>query len=140
MIEWGTEGRGLKATEAEIRRKYHKLSLCYHPDRHVRSVEEQKFAHKKFPSIEFAKRVLLDSHLREIYDEYGYRGVLLFLESSQGGNRADTISLLRKVQSHSERSAFGRFYMPLSFRNPQQTPVIDQVLVTQGVQVCTLLP
>ncbi|OQR72685.1 dnaJsubfamily C member 5B isoform X1-like, partial [Tropilaelaps mercedesae] len=78
---WSTEtGLGLyevlglnkKATDTEIRRAYRRLALEYHPDRN-----KEVDAARKFRRVQYAQKVLLDPHKRQIYDKFGRRGLKL---------------------------------------------------------------
>ncbi len=62
------------ASEAEIRKSYKKLSLKYHPDRHVDS-DKEKYT-EKMKSINEAKEVLLDRKRRAVYHAKGLDAAL----------------------------------------------------------------
>jgi DnaJ family protein A protein 2 len=57
------------ATESEIKKAYHKLSLVHHPDKNTDENKEE--ATKKFSELNQAKNVLLDSQKRSMYDQVG---------------------------------------------------------------------
>lgn len=57
------------ATHQEISRGYRKMSLKYHPDKHINSTDEQKkLAEKKFSDLTLVKDILLDEEKRVQYD------------------------------------------------------------------------
>ncbi len=57
--------------EAEIKYKYRKLAFKYHPDRNQNNEE----ATEKFKEATEAYEVLCNSEKRNIYDQYGHRGL-----------------------------------------------------------------
>jgi len=59
------------AGEDEIKAKYRKLALKYHPDRN----QGNKEAEEKFKEAAEAYEVLRDSQKRNIYDNYGHQGL-----------------------------------------------------------------
>jgi len=59
------------ATYEEIKAKYRKLALKYHPDRNAGDKE----AEQKFKQINEAYQVLSDEQKRSIYDRYGKEGL-----------------------------------------------------------------
>ena len=67
------------ATEQEIRKAYHKLSLQWHPDKNPSEEAKTKFA-----EISEAKSVLSDKKMREMYDNMGENG-LKARQQQQGG-------------------------------------------------------
>lgn len=60
------------ATDAEIKKAYHKLALKYHPDKNKENKEE---AEEKFKKVKRAYEVLSDSKKRRLYDQYGEQGI-----------------------------------------------------------------
>lgn len=72
-----------KASEADIRKQYFKLSRIYHPDRHSNAKELQQIAIQHFRAIEYAKTILLEPEKRLIYDILGYKGLQLFTQEQQ---------------------------------------------------------
>jgi len=59
------------ATDKQIKREYHKLSLKYHPDKNPGDAE----AAKKFLEVATAHDVLSDPDKRQIYDIHGEEGL-----------------------------------------------------------------
>ena len=63
------------ATPEEIKKAYRKLSLKWHPDKHVNDSEkEKKEAEEKFKEIAEAYAVLSDEKKKQEYDTYGFGG------------------------------------------------------------------
>ena len=62
-----------KASQKDIKSKYRKLALKYHPDK-VRP-EEKEQAEQFFHKVNEAYSVLSDEKKREIYDKYGKKGI-----------------------------------------------------------------
>ncbi|CAA9986425.1 heat shock protein, putative [Plasmodium knowlesi strain H] len=58
------------ATENDIKKAYKKLTMKWHPDRHV-DPEYKKIAEEKFKIVLEAYEVLSDDYKRRIYDLYG---------------------------------------------------------------------
>lgn len=72
---------GLKksCTAKQIKSKYRKLALQYHPDKFKGNNEEEKEqAEEKFIQISQAYSVLSDEKKRSIYDQYGIHGLEAF--------------------------------------------------------------
>lgn len=67
------------ASQAEIKKAYHKLARQYHPDLHP----DDKDAQRKFQQVQAAYDVLKDPSKRELYDRYGSS----FEEATTGGPR-----------------------------------------------------
>lgn len=59
------------ATDDELKARYRKLALKYHPDRNP----DNKEAEEKFKKAAEAYEVLRDPQKRQIYDQYGYQGL-----------------------------------------------------------------
>lgn len=63
------------ATADDIRKKYKKLAIKWHPDKHVNDSEaDKKAAEDKFKEIAEAYAVLSDENKRKQYDMYGFTG------------------------------------------------------------------
>lgn len=61
-------GVSKSATQAELKKAYHKLAMQYHPDRN----SHDKEAEKKFKEINAAYDVLKDEQKRAAYDRFGH--------------------------------------------------------------------
>jgi len=64
-------GISKKASDDEIKARYRKLALKYHPDRNP----GEKTAEEKFKEAAEAYEVLRDPQKRSIYDRYGHQGL-----------------------------------------------------------------
>lgn len=64
-------GVSKSASEAELKAAYRKLALQYHPDRNP----DNKAAEDKFKEAAEAYDVLRDPQKRQLYDQYGHRGL-----------------------------------------------------------------
>jgi molecular chaperone DnaJ len=64
-------GLSRDATDVEIKSRYRKLALKYHPDRNP----GEKTAEEKFKEAAEAYEVLRDPQKRSIYDQYGHQGL-----------------------------------------------------------------
>lgn len=69
----------------DIKKKYRKLALKYHPDKNPDNAE----AEEMFKKINQAHRILSDEKKREIYDKYGSFG--LYLADQFGDDMVDTV-------------------------------------------------
>jgi len=68
-------GVSKNATQEELKQKFRKLSLQYHPDRQVgKSDSEKKEAEEKFKEVNEAYSVLSDKDKRAKYDQFGFDG------------------------------------------------------------------
>ncbi|CAH0556461.1 unnamed protein product [Brassicogethes aeneus] len=63
-----------EATKEEINNAYRRLSLMYHPDKHVEQAAKEK-AEVLFNKTKRAYEVLSDPHRRAIYDSLGMKGL-----------------------------------------------------------------
>ena len=63
------------ASDAEIKKKYKKLAMKYHPDRNSGDEETKKNNEEKFKDISKAYTVLSDSDKRKKYDMFGEEGM-----------------------------------------------------------------
>jgi molecular chaperone DnaJ len=64
-------GVGRDADATELKAKYRKLALKYHPDRNP----DNKEAEDKFKEAAEAYEVLTDPQKRSVYDQYGHKGL-----------------------------------------------------------------
>ena len=81
------------ASEDEIKKAFRKLSLKWHPDKHVNDSEaDKKAAEEKFKDIAEAYGVLSDKEKREKYDRFGtVDGGFDFETTGFGGMSTDDI-------------------------------------------------
>jgi len=63
-------GVNKNATDRQLKKAYHKLSMKYHPDKN-----KAKDAEKRFVEISHAYEVLSDKKTRDIYDQFGEEGL-----------------------------------------------------------------
>jgi len=61
------------STDADIKKKYRKLALKYHPDKNPNNEE----AEEMFKKINHANSILSDEKKRQLYDEYGSFGLYI---------------------------------------------------------------
>ena len=61
------------STNEEIKKKYRRLALKYHPDKNPNNVE----AEEMFKKINHANSILSDEKKRPLYDEYGSFGLYI---------------------------------------------------------------
>ncbi|WP_341764212.1 molecular chaperone DnaJ [Candidatus Tisiphia endosymbiont of Beris chalybata] len=77
------------ATQAELKKAYHKLAMQYHPDRNSNDTQSEK----KFKEISAAYDVLKDEQKRAAYDRFGHeafvKGGGASSTRSNSGNGAD---------------------------------------------------
>lgn len=82
-------GVSKNATQAELKKAYHKLAMQYHPDRNSNAIQ----AEKKFKEINAAYDVLKDEQKRAAYDRFGHeafvKGGGASSTRSSSGNGAD---------------------------------------------------
>ena len=60
-------GVPLNASEAEVRKAYHKLAIHWHPDKNIHNITE---ATRKFQLLQMAESTLLDPEKRADYDHH----------------------------------------------------------------------
>ncbi|XVN42992.1 MAG: molecular chaperone DnaJ [Candidatus Rickettsia vulgarisii] len=77
-------GVSKSATQAELKKAYHKLAMQYHPDRN----SHDKDAEKKFKEINAAYDVLKDEQKRAAYDRFGHDAFHNGGGTSAGGFRS----------------------------------------------------
>ena len=65
------------ATKDEIKKGYRKLAVQYHPDKNPGDKE----AENKFKEATEAYEILSDEQKRQIYDQYGFAGLEIFLKT-----------------------------------------------------------
>lgn len=81
-------GVSKNATNDELKRAFHKLSMLYHPDRQVgKSDSEKKEAEDKFKEIAEAYEVLSNKDKRAQYDQFGFNNTNRF-----GGQGPDDLA------------------------------------------------
>jgi len=77
------------STESDIKKKYRRLALKYHPDKNPDNAE----AEEMFKKINKAHTVLSDEKKRKIYDDYGSFG--LYLADQVGDDMVKHLMFLR---------------------------------------------
>jgi len=77
------------STDADIKKKYRKLALKYHPDKNPNNAE----AEEMFKKINHANGILSDEKKRQLYDEYGSFG--LYLSEQVGDEFVGTLMCLQ---------------------------------------------
>jgi molecular chaperone DnaJ len=88
------------ASQAEIKKAYHKLAMQYHPDRN--SQDQQ--AEKKFKEISSAYDVLKDEQKRAAYDRFGHEAFHNSGAASSAGRQAS------RGGNHDLNDIFGEFF------------------------------
>lgn len=73
------------STHQEIKKRYRRLALKYHPDKNPNNPE----AEEMFKKVSHAHTILTDEKKREIYDKYGSAG--LHLAEQVGDEMVGTI-------------------------------------------------
>ena len=58
-------------SKADLKKAYRKLAIQYHPDKNP----DNKEAEEKFKEASEAYEVLNDDNKRQIYDQFGHRGL-----------------------------------------------------------------
>ena len=74
-------GVSKNASDAEIKKAYHKLAMKYHPDRNP----GDKSAEEKFKEANEAYEILSDPDKKDKYDRFGFAGVDPNFGAGQGG-------------------------------------------------------
>ena len=73
------------ATHDEIRKAYYYISRRCHPDKQRRNLgdnmNEYKLRTQEFALVNEAWNVLSDPYKREVYDQFGFPGVVVYLSS-----------------------------------------------------------
>jgi len=69
-------------TASEIKKSYRQLALIWHPDKHI----DKKQAETAFSLINKAYNALIDTTKREIYDNYGEKGLGLHEDGQDVNN------------------------------------------------------
>merc|ERR1712142_930856 len=86
------------STAAEIKKKYRRLALKYHPDKNPDNLE----AEEMFKKINQANSILSDEKKRQLYDEYGSFGLYI---AEQVGD--DLVGSVMVFQSGWFKALFG---------------------------------
>ena len=96
-------GVNKNASPEEIKQKYKKLALQFHPDRHCsKTKEEENYNMEKFKQISEAFDVLSDPHKRDCYDRRGQQ-----FQNCSGG-----------FTTHDPFDIFKQFFGNVSFDDP----------------------
>jgi curved DNA-binding protein CbpA len=130
------------STNQDIKKKYRKLALKYHPDKNPNNPE----AEEMFKKINHAHSILSDEKKREVYDKYGSFG--LYIAEQFGDEVVGHIMLLsskwfqviplRHPKPHSYRTSFVRIHIPDTLQSGQRFDDYFCFLfsVSSGVVVC----
>ena len=94
-------GVSKKASQKDIKSKYRKLALKYHPDKVEPAQKEE--AEKKFQEINEAYSVLSDEEKRKVYDKFGKKG----LEAQEQGQDPNYSNFGGGGSRHFDFSNFG---------------------------------
>ena len=107
---YGILGVDKNASDEEIKKKYKKLAVQYHPDKQQgKSEAEKKAAEEKFKEINEAYSILSDKNKRQQYDTFGTVDGNMGGMSAGGGqalSRHNTLAFQRKelLKSMSEKA------------------------------------
>ena len=99
-------GLNRDASDSEIKSKYRKLAIKYHPDKNP----DNKEAEEKFKEAAEAYDVLSDPNKRQIYDQYGHSGLKGGTHGFSGGMSMDDIfSQFGDIFGNAFGDSFGAF-------------------------------
>lgn len=124
------------ATEQEIKKAYKKLSIKWHPDKNRDNVEN---ATKKFQEINEAYKILQNTKIRKIYDQFGEEAAQKSLENELNGNSGNGFSNSNPFNQFFNNFGFnmggmggGMGGMGMGGRNAPQkcTPITHELKVT----------
>lgn len=95
------------ATEDEIKKAYRKMSIKWHPDKHMNDSEaDKKAAEEKFKEVVEAYNVLSDKEKRQRYDMFG----TVDEGTNSGGQDMSASDIMEEFfRSHGFSSTFGGF-------------------------------
>jgi len=82
-----------ESTDQEIKKKYRRLALKYHPDKNPNNPE----AEEMFKKINNANSILSDEKKRSIYDKYGSFGI--YLTEQMGGESEGLLKMMNMMSS-----------------------------------------
>lgn len=77
----------------EVKKKYRRLALKYHPDKNPDNAE----AEEMFKKINHANSILSDEAKRKIYDQYGSFGI--YVTEQMGTENESVLKLLNMLNS-----------------------------------------
>ncbi|KAI9828760.1 MAG: Type I HSP40 co-chaperone [Thelocarpon impressellum] len=109
-----TLGVSPSATDAELKSAYKKGALKHHPDKNAHNPA----AAEKFKDLSHAYEVLSDSQKRQIYDQYGEKG----LEQGGAGGGMNAEDLFSQFFGGGGGGAFGGGPFGSMFGGPQRDP------------------
>ncbi|SBT83363.1 DnaJ domain containing protein [Plasmodium ovale] len=120
---YGILGISREATPTEIKKAYRKLTMKWHPDRHL-DPEDKKSAEENFKTVLEAYEVLSDEEKRKVYDLYGIEGLRADIPTEEQpeypfyGSGVNTSELFNKVldpvKNFSFKSAFNERFSQVS--------------------------
>lgn len=100
-------GVSKNATDDEIKRAYRKLSIKWHPDKHMNESEEkQKDAEEKFKEVSYAYEILSNKEKRQQYDLFGTTDGS-FSNGGQGMNAEDIMNEFMRAHGFGGFGGFG---------------------------------
>jgi len=106
------------ATTEEIRAAYRRLSMLYHPDRHL-GENEREAAQKQFVKITQAYEVLSNPQLREIYDVAGASALDLNSQTIDP-NSQQLVRLSSLARAHSPQALKARINYAIAMKEEQR--------------------